>query len=70
MWSQYKKTFAATQSAIWLFVAVIAVWSQRISTAAVFLVVMQLSAVIGAVWSLRIKSKFTPRREVSPAELP
>jgi uncharacterized membrane protein YqjE len=69
MWPQYKKTFVATQSAIWLFVVVIALWSQRIGTAAVFLVVMQLSAVIGALWSLRIKRKFT-RHEVSPAELP
>jgi uncharacterized membrane protein YqjE len=70
MWSQYKKTFVPTQSAIWVFVALIALWSHRLSTAAVFLVVMQLSAVIGALWSLRIKSKFTARHEVSPAELP
>jgi ABC-type proline/glycine betaine transport system permease subunit len=70
MWSQYKRTFAAMQSVIWLFVAVIGLWSQRISTAAVFLVVMQVSAVIGALWSLRIKRKFTARHEVSIAELP
>ncbi|MGH7436105.1 MAG: hypothetical protein ACRENE_10570 [Polyangiaceae bacterium] len=56
MLEQYKKTFVAMQTTMWLISALIVFVSHRWLSGVAFLGTMQIGALLGAAWGARLKS--------------